>query len=553
MLFRSGRKAPVPFRMDDLNWADAYFNSVIRPFERQGVDFWWLDWQQWKTSEYIPGLNNTFWLNYAFFNDMIRQSASQGKYARRPMIYHRWGGIGSHRYQIGFSGDAYASWQVLGYLPYFTSTASNVGYGYWGHDIGGHLQPKGVKETDPEMYTRWLQSGVFTPIFKTHSTKDLTMEKRFWMFPEHFDAMRAAVRLRYDLSPYIYNAAREAYDTGVSMCRPLYYEYPEAQQAYDFRQEYLFGNDILATVVCEPADSVTGLAGRVMWFPEGNDWYDVATGTIFKGGQIDTLRYTINENPYYIKAGAIVPMASERIKSLQEKDNTLKLFVAPGDGESSVSVYEDDGETQAYSSEYATTQVSKVSDASGARITVAPRQGSYRGMATERRIQIVLAGVFAPVKVTVNGVEVPYSRFAAHESEVSGKNAVWTYVGADLSAVIYLPETSASETLTIECSFDDYSASHRDLLNGKKGLMRRMMDITPETKLVFGKYVDSYMMLPDPFLALAQCASFITEDSRNAGKYLEKIDIQALLDNLRSFENISADFLAKVKAQVGQD
>ncbi len=548
-----GTKAPVPFRMDDRNWADAYFNSVIRPFERQGVDFWWLDWQQWRMSKYVPGLSNTFWLNYAFFNDMIRQSASQGKYARRPMIYHRWGGIGSHRYQIGFSGDAYASWQVLGYLPYFTSTASNVGYGYWGHDIGGHLQPKGVKETDPEMYTRWLQSGVFTPIFKTHSTKDQTMEKRFWVFPEHFDAMRAAVRLRYDLSPYIYNAAREAYDTGISMCRPLYYEYPEAWQAYDFKQEYLFGNDILATVVCEPADSVTGLAGRVVWFPEGDDWYDVSGGTLFKGGQIDTLRYTISENPYYIKGGAIVPMASERIRSLQEKDNTLKLFVAPGDGESSVSVYEDDGETQAYSEEYATTLVSKVSDASGVRITVAPRQGNYRGMGADRRIQVVLAGVFAPEKVTVNGVEVPYSRFAAHDSEVSGKNAVWTYVGSELSAVIYLSETPASETLTVECSFDGYSASHRDLLNGKKGLMRRMMDMTPEAKLVFGKYVDAYMMLPDLFLALAQCASFITEDPRNAGKYLERIDIQALLDNLESFENIPADFLAKVKAQVGKE
>lgn len=548
-----GTKAPVPFRMDDRNWADAYFNSVIRPFERQGVDFWWLDWQQWRMSKYVPGLSNTFWLNYAFFNDMIRQSASQGKYARRPMIYHRWGGIGSHRYQIGFSGDAYASWQVLGYLPYFTSTASNVGYGYWGHDIGGHMQPKGVKETDPEMYTRWLQSGVFTPIFKTHSTKDQTMEKRFWVFPEHFDAMRAAVRLRYDLSPYIYNAAREAYDTGISMCRPLYYEYPEAWQAYDFKQEYLFGNDILATVVCEPADSVTGLAGRVVWFPEGDDWYDVSGGSLFKGGRIDTLRYTISENPYYIKAGAIVPMASERIRSLQEKDNTLKLFVAPGDGESSVSVYEDDGETQAYSEEYATTLVSKVSDASGVRITVAPRQGNYRGMGDDRRIQVVLAGVFAPEKVTVNGVEVPYSRFAAHDSEVSGKNAVWTYVGSELSAVIYLPETPASETLTVECSFDGYSASHRDLLNGKKGLMRRMMDMTPEAKLVFGKYVDAYMMLPDPFLALAQCASFITEDPRNAGKYLERIDIQALLDNLESFENIPADFLAKVKAQVGKE
>ena len=379
------------------------------------------------------------------------------------------------------------------------------------------------------------------------------MEKRFWVFPDHFDAMRAAVRLRYDLSPYIYGAAREAYDTGISMCRPLYYEYPETPQAYDFKQEYLFGDDILATVVCEPADSVTGLAKRVMWFPEGSDWYDVATGTLFKGGQVDTLRYTINENPYYIKAGAVIPMASDKIKSLQEKDNTLKLFVAPGDGESTVSVYEDDGVTQAYTTEYATTNVRKVSDASSVRITVAPRQGSYRGIATERRVQVVLAGVFAPEKVTVNGVEVPYSRFAAHNAEVSRKDAVWGYEGADLSAVIYLPETLASEELVIECAFNEYSASHRDLLNGKKGLMHRMMDITPETKLIFGKYVDAYMMLPDPFLALAQCASFINEDPQNVGEYLEKIDTVTLITDFANYKNIPADFVAKVKAQVGEE
>lgn len=111
---------------------------------------------------------------------------------------------------------------------------------------------KGVKESDPELYTRWLQSGVFTPIFKTHSTKDMNMEKRFWMFPDHFDAMREAIRLRYDLSPYIYTAARQAYDTGVSITRPLYYYWPEEDKAYESKEEFMFGDDILATTVCSP-------------------------------------------------------------------------------------------------------------------------------------------------------------------------------------------------------------------------------------------------------------------------------------------------------------
>ena len=110
--------------------------------------------------------------------------------------------------------------------------------------------------------------------------------------------------------------------------------------------------------------------------------------------------------------------------------------------------------------------------------------------------------------------------------------------------------SAASEEITVECRFNEYAASHRELLNGKKALMHRMMDITPETKLVFGKYVDAYMMLPDSFLALAQCSSFINEDPQNAGKYLEAINTKALVDEFSSMEKLPAEYVAKIKAQV---
>ena len=540
-----GSKAYVPFRIDDMNWANAYFNSVIHPFEAQGVDFWWLDWQQWKLSKYVPGLSNTFWLNYTFFTDMVRQSAKDGIYARRPMIYHRWGGIGSHRYQIGFSGDTYATWKVLGYLPYFTSTASNIGYGYWGHDIGGHMQPKGVAATDPELYTRWLQYGVFTPIFKTHSTKNMTMEKRFWMFPEYFDDMRNAIRLRYTLSPYIYNAARETYDTGISMCRPMYYDYPEEENAYSCKEQYMFGDDILATVICSPADKVTGLAKRGIWLPKGNDWYDMATGDMYKGGSSDTLKYTIDENPYFVKAGSIIPMASKDIKSLQEKSNELYLFIAPGNGESRTSVYEDDGKSQAYANEYATTEVSKKSDAKSIKVTVCPRKGFYADADPQRRIRIVLEGVFAPSSVKIDGVEVPYDRFAGQTVSKSQK-AVWNYDGDDLAATIYVPSKSVEEEIVVECAYDDFASNNVSLLRGKKCVIHRMMAMAPEAKLAM-----DLKSLPLAFLNLAQCGSYITEDPQNAGKYLKAVDIVAAAN---AFDNTkaSAEFKAKVKAQLGQ-
>ncbi len=400
---KPGYHAPVPFRIDQKAWADAYFNSVLHPIEDMGVDFWWLDWQQYKTSRYIDGLSNTYWLNWVFWNDKVRQSRHKGKEADRPLIYHRWGGLGSHRYQLGFSGDTHESWAVLGFLPYFTSTASNVGYGYWGHDIGGHYQPgPDTHPTDPEMLTRWVQYGVFCPLFKTHSTNDPKFDRRIWAYPDHYEYMKEAIVLRYALSPYIYTAAREAYDTGVSISRPLYYDYPESAPAYEWKEEFMFGDRILATVLCEPMKD--GRTERKMWFPSGCDWYDMAHHRTEKGGTVRTLYYGIDENPWYVKAGSILPLADKGIRNMQEEREGLRLLVIPGKGKSSYTLYEDDGISQAYEEDFATTLITKESNARGWRITVDARKGQYKGMLRKRQISILLEGESAiPSKVLLNG------------------------------------------------------------------------------------------------------------------------------------------------------
>jgi len=395
---KAGYRASVPYRMSQKEWADAYFNSVIRPLERQGVDFWWLDWQQWIESRYVKGLSNTFWINHAFFHD------KEVNGVERPLIYHRWGGLGSHRYQLGFSGDAYDEWSVLKFLPYFTATASNVGYGYWGHDIGGHMQMKDRKRlTEPEMYTRWLQFGVFTPIFKTHSTQSANLERKIWAYPDHFDYMLEAIRLRYTLSPYIYTMAREAYDTGICICRPLYYAYPEKDEAYRFNEEYLFGDRILATAIAEPA-GIDGKSSREVWFPSDGDWWDMALQTMHKGGSLKTLRYSIDQNPWYVKAGNIIPLASRSIMNLQEPSDTLGILVVPGAGKSSFRLYEDDGVSKDYDSAYAFTLIEKNRSGSKLTLTVHKREGSYENASPERNLYVVLEGVkTAPRKVLLNG------------------------------------------------------------------------------------------------------------------------------------------------------
>ena len=400
---KKGYHAPVPFRMDQVAWADAYFNSVLHPLEKQGVDFWWLDWQQYKESNYVPGLSNTFWLNHTFFNDKVRRNIDKpAEDSERPMIYHRWGGLGSHRYQLGFSGDTNIRWEVLGYLPYFTATASNVGYGYWGHDLGGHMQ-RGQIPTDPELYTRWLQYGVFSPLFKTHCTSSAIIERRFWAFEDHYQYMRDAVELRYSLSPYIYDMARKAYDTGVSLCRPMYYEYPEEEKAYTWKEQYFFGDNILAATVCEPLDSLTGKAGRSVWLPAGNDWYDMAHKQMLKGGQTRNLEYTIGEIAWFVKAGSIIPLAAEGIQNLQEKSNALRIYIAPGAGKSTYTHYEDDEVSQAYPDSYATTLITKAATSSGCTVDISARQGSYKGMAADRDMTIVIGGLTRKPSATFDG------------------------------------------------------------------------------------------------------------------------------------------------------
>ena len=102
---------------------------------------------------------------------------------------------------------------------------------------------------DPELVLRWVQFGVFTPIFRTHATKEERIERRIWKFP-NFPDMLDAVKLRYALFPYIYTMARKTHDTGIGMCRPLYYEYPEMDEAYNYEGEYFFGDDILVCPDC---------------------------------------------------------------------------------------------------------------------------------------------------------------------------------------------------------------------------------------------------------------------------------------------------------------
>ncbi|MDD4968982.1 MAG: glycoside hydrolase family 31 protein [Paludibacter sp.] len=448
----------IPFEAADKKFMTNLFDIVLNPIRDKGVDFWWLDWQQWPYSKTIAKLSNTWWLNYCFFTEMERQTT------KRPMLYHRWGGLGNHRYEVGFSGDMIISWKSLEFQPYFTSTASNVLYGYWSHDLGGHMFgniPDDLKKIDPEMYTRWMQYGVFSPMFRTHSSKDPRLKKEIWNFTgDYFEALQGAIRLRYDLAPYIYTMARKTYDTGISLCRPMYYDYPESEEAYSLKTEYMFGDDLLVVPVTTP--SVNNLSTVKVWLPSGTDWYEWSTGTLLKGGQTLERRFLLNEYPVYVKAGAILPMNTE-VKNLQQNntDLILKVFAA---GNYTAKLYEDAGDNNDYQKNACTfTTIQSVKEADGTfKLTVLPREGSFPEMIQKRNMEVQLYGSVMPDKVSLNGVELKY------DSENKGNS--WGYSGNQLTVNIRAHQVDCSQKTEIKVQFPTQTVD----VNGVIGKMSRL-------------------------------------------------------------------------------
>ena len=418
-------KKYVPFDIANKTFATNYMGLVHHPLEKQGIDFWWLDWQQKMTTS-LPGVNPTWWLNYVHFTDQEREG-------KRPLLFHRWGGLGNHRYQIGFSGDTVSVWDSLAFQPWFTATAANVGYAYWSHDIGGHM-PGAV---DPELYTRWVQFGAFSPILRTHTTKNPESERRIWAYPEPYaDLMKQTFQMRYAMQPYIYTEARRTYDTGVAFVRPLYYEWPDAAEAYDARGEYMFGDAMVAAPVTTPVDAATQMASVTLWVPPG-EWFEWSTGKHLHGPAKVEARYSIDQVPLLVRAGAIVPMQPPMQYTGEKPVDPLIVNVMPlADGQrSSYTLYDDTSKGEAYKDGVCTWTELKASRAGDATtVDVEPARGAFAGMVERRAYEVRLPGDWPPESVLANGVAVAY--------EPAAGKVGWRFEGNTLTTVITLPRSS---------------------------------------------------------------------------------------------------------------
>lgn len=389
-------KASIPFALDQSTFTKAYFELLHHPREEEGVDFWWIDWQQ--QNELANKDLDVLWLlNHQHYLDLQRD----GK--KRPMTFSRWSKQGSHRYPIAFSGDSIVNWESLSFQPYMTASASNVACFWWSHDIGGHML--GVE--NGELFTRWVQYGVFSPIFRIHSSKNRFQDRRPWHYTrDEYEVMKEAMTLRHKLIPYIYTMNRRS-EEGIPLIAPLYYNHKEDVEAYHAYNAYYFGTELIAAPYTSPKDAVTNLAKQEVYLPEG-DFFDYFTGEYYKGGRKYQLYGDLEKIPVFAKAGAIIP--EDYKPAFGEVGNPDEIYLNLFAGASnSFTLYEDDGETLEYKEGcYALTRIEAVQGGDSLTYTIHPVEGGGALVPSKRQYHFVIKGITKPQAYTVkvNGMAV---------------------------------------------------------------------------------------------------------------------------------------------------
>ncbi len=323
-------KQKVNFNIADTHFINEYFKILHKPYEKDGVAFWWVDWQQ-GTDSGLDGLDPLWALNhYHYLDNAVNHDV--------PLILSRFAGVGSHRYPLGFSGDTIITWDTLKFLPYFTLTASNVGYTWWSHDIGGHM----CGEMDEELYLRHIQFGVFSPINRLHCSDAETTSKEPWYYGNGTGRIAEDwLRLRHRMIPFLYSLSYRTHKEGVALIEPLYYKWPE-KEAYEMKEEYVFSENLLVAPVVSPLKE-DGYAYTDVWIPEGK-WTDIFTGDeydIEKGGKKKTLLRKLESIPVLAKSGTIIPLSRDKGNFAGNPVN-LEIDVYSGNG--SFVLYEDGSE-----------------------------------------------------------------------------------------------------------------------------------------------------------------------------------------------------------------
>jgi alpha-glucosidase len=421
------------------DWWGAYQQKPLN----DGVRGFWTDmgepaWSNEDATErlfmkHAAGMHNEIHNVYGHtWDKVVKEQFDKRNPGKRIFQMTRSAFAGLQRYTFGWSGDSgngddvLDGWSRLANQIPVGLSAGMGGIPFWATDISGYCGDIKDYPAMAELYTRWLQFGIFNPLSRAHHEGDNAVEP--WLFGTEAEKnCRNAIELKYQLFPYIYTYAREAHDKGWPIMRALMLEYPNDLQTFSIDDQFLFGKELLVAPVVKK-----GAVSRKVYFPEG-EWIDFYDGkTIHEGEQQETVKAPLSKVPLFVRKGSIIPMMPVMQYIHERRDYPLSLQVYPAnEGQSaSFTLYEDDGESTNYlKDEYSTTRFNCETMAAKYIVNVSrPEQKGYKAPGNRDHIlklflpakpnKVVTAGKAVPVQ--------PVSNFVANAGKVT-KQLNWSW------------------------------------------------------------------------------------------------------------------------------
>lgn len=345
-----------PFRFDfyfgntgiidiyDQKGKDWFWNIYKTYTQEYGVSGWWGDLGEPEVhpSALLHATGSADEVHNIYGHDwarLVQKGYEKDFPEQRPFILMRAGYSGSQRFgMIPWSGDVNRSWGGLQPQTEIALSMSIQGLAYMHSDLGGFA---GGEKFDAELYTRWLQYGVFQPIYRPHAQEHIAPEPVF-----HDKKTKAlakkSIELRYQMLPYNYTLAFENNQTGIPLMRPLFFEDADTKELRTVSNTYLWGDNFLVSPIVK-----SGVASKDVYFPKGANWYDFFSGQKYEGGRYITIETAEDHIPVFVKGGAFVPM----VRTIQNTEayNTKELifhYYHDVKVENSLGkLYDDDGKT----------------------------------------------------------------------------------------------------------------------------------------------------------------------------------------------------------------
>ncbi len=314
---------------------DVLFKIFLHPLEALGVDFFWND------SLANNDISRLWAINHFMYLDKGRNTS------QRPMLLARNGLSAHHRYPVLYGGSSEISWEELKKLPFRYLNAANIGVSWWSHDVGGNHG--GIEQG--ELYLRYLQLSVFSPILRFHGARGQYYKKEPWLWDAKTENIAADyLRLRHRLIPYLYTEAYNYTKSGTPIIQPFYYNYMWTYDDDLYKNQYYFGSQLLVCPILDHKDDTMNRTIHRFFIPDGI-WYDFVTGKKFPGNKKYTSFFKESDYPVFAHAGSIIPLSNKSDYNNTGIPTDLEIQIFPGVS-NTYTLYEDDGITSLYRDGY---------------------------------------------------------------------------------------------------------------------------------------------------------------------------------------------------------